>query len=232
MTTELSFRRAKKWIADLLLPAETSPSTFCSSNTISITMAGHRIGTSVNDRQDVLQQFIGQPFRTGKGDRLSTTESFLEALSAAFMEAHSLDSPMAYDLIRTHAASDFEMANASLHECAFPHTATLTDHIASVEAMRRENPEWRIAAYNYTAQVDPGSRHAIVWFTSKGTGGPTGRSTNRESVSMLFWRKRKPDGAWEAYKHMCLRGPGNTFDELESPFILPHVVQEMTSGEG
>lgn len=189
-------------------------------------MAGQWAGVDVDTREDVLQQFIGHPFRTSKGDRPATTESFLETLSAAFMEAHSLDSPMAYDLIQTHAASDFEMANGSLHECAFPHSASLTDHIAGVEAMRRQNPEWRIAAYNYTARLDPGNRHAIVWFTSKGTGGPTGRSTNRESVSMLFWRKRKSDGAWEAYKHMCLRGPGNTFDELESPSLLPHAVQE------
>lgn len=162
-----------------------------------------------------VKALLSHPFQTPGGERRKTTESFLEILSAAFMESHTVEDPLSYDILRYHIAPDFSMVSMTLHECSVPSAESLEEHLANVRALKRVNPAWVVGGYNFTARMEENEKHVIVWFTSRGVGGPSGWSTNRESVSRLYWRKRRTDGVWECYKHACIRGPGNIIGQMD-----------------
>ena len=143
-----------------------------------------------------------------------TTEQFLERISAMLSLAWegTLGSE-SEKVMRMYMSSDFTNLAQSAHDSPFPFASSLEDHIKTLEALRNANPSWRTACFNFTASVHYDSGHAVVWFTSGASGDPgsTGDwSTNRESVSKIYWRlKENSNNEWECYSHECIRGPGD-----------------------
>lgn len=142
---------------------------------------------------------------------VADTQYLLETLSAALMEAHLSDNPLEHDVVHKHCSPDFRMFSENVHECSFPQTRNLHEHLANIKDLKEANPQWKKDCQNYSATIQEGADHAIVWFTTMGTGGPVGCSTKRESISRLWWRRRETDGVWETYQQRCIRGPGNLF---------------------
>lgn len=143
-----------------------------------------------------------------------TTEQYLERISALLGLAWEGSlGPDSDKIIRLYMAPDFTNQAQSFHENPFPYTRNLEDHIKTLDALRRANPAWRTDCFNFTASVHYDSGHAVVWFTSGASGHPGNIgdwSTNRESVSKMYWRRKKDDaGPWECYSHECVRGPGH-----------------------
>ena len=56
--------------------------------------------------------------------------------------------------------------------------------------MARQNPGWKVMVCNVTAVLTKGSDSAEFWLTVKGNNNPHNCHLNRESVSILYWRKR------------------------------------------
>jgi hypothetical protein len=110
-------------------------------------------------------------------------------------------------------APDFTNLALSFHDNPFPHSQNREDHIAALHALRLVNPDWKTACFNFTATIHEESGRAVVWFTSGASGKPGNEgdwTTNRESVSKLFWRRKEnTSNEWECYSHECIRGPGD-----------------------
>ena len=143
-----------------------------------------------------------------------TTEAFLKRVSSLLTLAWDGSlGPQSADFIRLYMSPGFTNQARDLHESPFPYCRNLEDHIAALRALQRANPNWRAGAFNFTASVHDDSGRAVVWFTSGVSGSPgnTGDwTTNRESVSKLYWRrKEKDENAWECYSHETIRGPGD-----------------------
>ena len=143
-----------------------------------------------------------------------TTEEFLVRVSALLTLAwDSTLGPQSYDFMRLYTSCDFSNQAGSVHDNPFPYSKNLEDHITALQALRKANPEWRTACFNFSASVHEKSGRAIVWFTSGASGNPSDISvstTNRESVSKMYWRKKESGtNEWECYSHECIRGGGN-----------------------
>ncbi|KAI5363663.1 hypothetical protein Slin15195_G093160 [Septoria linicola] len=137
-----------------------------------------------------------------------SVEACLEWLSITIMEAHTSNDGGDAILLQ-HVASDFEMVNASVHECPLPPAANLEEHLQQTEQFKRENPGWKVHATNVSVCLNKGSSSAEVWLTMRGCD-TDDVSFNRESVSILHWRRRTSDGVWVCYRHVGMRGPGDT----------------------
>ena len=138
---------------------------------------------------------------------IDPTAAYLEQLSALVMERHTTgdDSPL-----RALLSEDFEMVNDTIHECPLPSAANLEEHLENVEALKRASPDWKVYVTNLTANMDK-SDHAVVWLTARGCDSAHDPMFNRESVSILNWRKRKGDGVWVCYRHRSIRGGGDFY---------------------
>lgn len=156
-------------------------------------------------------------------DGEDTLEQYLENLSARILLAwDSSQGSEGLDFVRRFLTPDFEMAwsASTFFDAPFPYTNNREDHLKNAAALKKANPLWRVDAHSFSADVDYARGTAIVWFTSGATGDPGNGdewTTNRESVSQLFWRRRKTDGEWECYRHCGIRGGG----DLGDSFILP-----------
>ncbi|GIZ49044.1 hypothetical protein CKM354_001208400 [Cercospora kikuchii] len=140
--------------------------------------------------------------------KFSSTSDYLEWLSIAVMEAHTTSH--GFDpILFQHVASDFEMVNASVHECPLPPAANLAEHLQQIVQFRKDNPGWKVNATNVSVSLLKGSNSAEVWLTMRGCDADD-ITFNRESVSILHWRRRSNDGVWVCYRHTGIRGPGDS----------------------
>ncbi|KAF2206757.1 hypothetical protein CERZMDRAFT_89063 [Cercospora zeae-maydis SCOH1-5] len=149
----------------------------------------------------------GSSYETPKKNFSSTSE-YLEWLSVAVMEAHTTNNGIDPILFQ-HIASDFEMVNASVHECPLPPAGNLAEHLQQMVQFRKDNPGWKVHATNVSVSLVKGSNSAEVWLTMRGCDADD-ISFNRESVSILHWRRRSTDGVWVCYRHTGIRGPGDS----------------------
>ena len=149
---------------------------------------------------------------------VGTIKGTLEDLSASLLQAWDGSlGPNSNDFIRQYSATDFANLNRTWTESPFSYARNLEEHIKILDEVKRVNPDWRVNAFNFTAQLGRDKRSAVVWFTSGASGNPAGSEgggwpTNRESVSKFYWRKRESDEEWECYKHACIRGGGDGAD--------------------
>ena len=138
-----------------------------------------------------------------------STREYLEWLSVVVMEAHTSSDSEHAMMLQQHLAADFEMVNASIHECPLPPSAGLEQHLQQTDQFKKDHPGWKVYATNVNANLTKGSNTAEVWMTMRGCE-TEDLSFNRESVSILHWRRRSSDGVWTCYRHTGIRGPGDT----------------------
>lgn len=151
----------------------------------------------------------------------AATAAHLEILSTNIMEAHGhICQPSSRALLHQHCSPDFEMAFTNPHEGPLPYASSLESHISNIFAFKREHPDMCIIVENSTATVQ--GEFATVWLTirgcsirKKGKAGVVDAANeqlyNRESIAILYWRRRESDGEWICYRHEGIRGGGDMF---------------------
>ena len=146
---------------------------------------------------------------SGSQHTFKSTTEYIEYLSSAMMEAHNtLDEAF----LRRHLTSDFVMVNDTIHECPLPACSDLETHLDNVKDWKRNHPDFHIRVISISADLVKGSDHASSWVTIRGSKSPRSPTLNRESISLLYWRKRRSDGVWVCYRHNGMRGGGDFFE--------------------
>ena len=147
--------------------------------------------------------------KPGETDKsFPSTAAYLEFLSTKVMESHSLQD---MSILRDYLAPDFEMVDETIHNCPVPPSNNLEDHLRNTEIFKREHPEWKVYVCNVNCNMVKGANTAEVWMTLRGCDDPGVSMFNRESVSVLHWRRRREDGVWVCYRHRGIRGGGDFF---------------------
>ena len=85
----------------------------------------------------------------------------------------------------------------------------MTFEQALTSLRRKLFPGWKINTWDITANLTKGSSTAEVWVSVRGNDDQERPVFNRESVSILYWRKRRADGRWICYQHSAIRGSGD-----------------------
>ncbi|WPV35215.1 hypothetical protein CLAFUW7_08894 [Fulvia fulva] len=138
----------------------------------------------------------------------SSTAAYLEYLSTTVMESHALTD---MSILRDYLAPDFEMVDETIHNCPVPPSSNLEDHLRNTAIFKKQNPGWRVFICNVNRSMVKGANTAEVWMTCRGCDNPDDSMFNRESVSVLHWRRRREDGGWVCYRHSGIRGGGDFF---------------------
>ena len=77
-------------------------------------------------------------------------------------------------------------------------------YIENYRAFVAANPTYSIEPISLMADINENNNTAMVWMLLKVKGHP--RDVERESVTIVYWRKR--GGKWQAYKQTGMRGAG------------------------
>jgi hypothetical protein len=137
-----------------------------------------------------------------------TTAAYLEEVATKILEAHNtFDDPDSIQFIRDHTSEGLEiLQGTTAHEGPVSPCESLDEYISNMRALKEVYPAFHVFVGTVSAQVGKDGTHAVVWAMTAGSRMRDDKGFNRESVSLMYFKRRTRDGVWLWYKHNSLRG--------------------------